>query len=151
GLEHRPRLGVRGVDDPPHLLVDGARDLRRVLGATAASATEHRVDALPAVSDGPEPGAHPVLGDHGPGDPGRLLDVRARSRGGLAEHVLLGGASAIAMTMRASISARVMSDLSSSGTTRAWPPVRPRARIVTLWTGSRSSMAHAASACPDSW
>ena len=57
----------------------------------------------------------------------------------------------IAMTMRAIMSARVIKLLSSSGTTSAWPPVRPRARMVTLWTGSRSSIAHAARAWPDSW
>ena len=38
----------------------------------------------------------------------------------------------IAITRRAIISERVIRPLSSSGTVMAWPPVRPRARIVTL-------------------
>ena len=38
----------------------------------------------------------------------------------------------IANTSRAIISERVIRPLSSSGTARACPPVRPRARIVTL-------------------
>ena len=38
----------------------------------------------------------------------------------------------IAITSRAIISDRVIRDLSSSGTTSACPPVRPRGRIVTL-------------------
>ena len=38
----------------------------------------------------------------------------------------------IANTSRAIISERVIRPLSSSGTAIAWPPVRPRARIVTL-------------------
>ena len=38
----------------------------------------------------------------------------------------------MAITSRAIISDRVISPLSSSGTTRACPPVRPRGMIVTL-------------------
>ena len=38
----------------------------------------------------------------------------------------------IAITSRAIISDRVIRHLSSSGTTSACPPVRPRGRIVTL-------------------
>ena len=38
----------------------------------------------------------------------------------------------IAITSRAIISDRVIRDLSSSGTTNACPPVRPRGRMVTL-------------------
>ena len=38
----------------------------------------------------------------------------------------------IANTSRAIISERVISPLSSSGTTSACPPVRPRGRIVSL-------------------
>src|SRR5699024_9770213 len=47
--------------------------------------------ALAAVPDGPEPGAHPLLRDHGRGYSARLLDVRAGPRGVLAVHVLLCG------------------------------------------------------------
>ena len=38
----------------------------------------------------------------------------------------------IANTSLPIISERVMRPLSSSGTTSAWPPVRPRGRIVSL-------------------
>ncbi|SKW57987.1 Uncharacterised protein [Mycobacteroides abscessus subsp. abscessus] len=56
----------------------------------------------------------------------------------------------IAKTSCAIISDLVARPLSSSGTAMACPPVRPRAKMVTLYTRSISGMAQAASVWPAS-
>ncbi len=62
------------------------------VGLGAHGAAQERVAVLGAVAHRAQLGAHAVLGDHGPGDLGGLLDVGHRAGGGLAEHQLLGGA-----------------------------------------------------------
>ena len=94
GVEDLPRLGVRGLDELAHLLVDLVRDLERVVGLVAHRAAEERVALLAAVAHGAEPRAHAVLGDHRARDLGGLVDVGGRARGRLVEHQLLGAASA---------------------------------------------------------
>ena len=82
------------VDKLVHLAVDGLRDRGRVLGLVARTVHGERIALLGSVLDGAEHAGHAVLGDHRAGDLRRLLNVRARTRGGLAEDELLGGAAA---------------------------------------------------------
>ena len=73
--EDLPRLGVRGLDQLAHLVVDDLRDLVAVVGLGAHGAAEERVTVLGAVPHRTQLGAHAVFGDHRAGDLGGLLDI----------------------------------------------------------------------------
>ena len=92
--ENLPGLGVCGLDQLAHLIVDVARHLVAVIGLIAHGAAQERVAVFGAVSHRSELRAHAVLGDHRAGDFGGLLDVGDRAGGGLPEHQFLGGATA---------------------------------------------------------
>ena len=86
-----PRLGMRGLDELAHLVVDVASHLMAVIGLGAHRAAKERVAVLGSVAHRTEFGAHAVLGDHRSGDLGRHLDVGDRAGGRLAEHQFLSG------------------------------------------------------------
>ena len=90
--QDRPGLVVRGLDQLADFVVDIAGDLVAVVGLGAHGATQERVAMLGAVADRTQFGAHAVLGHHRAGDLGGLLNIGDRTRGGLAEHQLFGGA-----------------------------------------------------------
>ena len=89
--QDRPRLGVRGLDELAHLVVDVAGHLVAVVGLSTHRATQEGVAVLGAVPHRAELGTHAVFGDHRAGDLGRHLDVGDRPGGRLAEHQFLGG------------------------------------------------------------
>src|SRR5882724_3461515 len=92
GVQDLPGLGVRGLDERAHLLVDLVRDLERVVRRVAHGPAQERVALVLAVAHRAEPRAHAVLGDHRAGDLGGLVDVAGRARGRLVEDQLLGAA-----------------------------------------------------------
>ena len=67
-----------------------AGDLFGVIARMAHVAAQEDLALLLAVLDRAQPFAHAVLGDHGPGDAGGLLDVVGRAGGGIVEDEFLG-------------------------------------------------------------
>ena len=65
-----------------------------MLGLAAAQGAGHGVGVLGGEADHADLGAHPVLGHHLPGDPGRLLDVVGGAGGRIVEDDLLRDAPA---------------------------------------------------------
>ena len=89
-----PRLVVRGLDQPAHLLVDDLGDPLGVVALVTHVAPEERARRAPAQPDRADAGAHAVLRDHRAGDRGGLLDVVGRTRRRVVEDQLLGDAAA---------------------------------------------------------
>ena len=89
-----PRLVVRGLDQPPDLVVDRRGDLLGVVALCDHLAAQERLAVAGAELERAEPLAHAVLGDHAAGDRGGLLDVVGRAGGRLVEDQLLGGPAA---------------------------------------------------------
>ena len=82
------------AEDAADFLVD---DLRRVLGVVARLAhlaAEERMLLGVAEEDRADPLAHAPLGDHHPGQPGRLLEVVGDARLEVVEDEPLGGPAA---------------------------------------------------------
>ena len=92
-VEDRPRLGVRGLDELQHLLVD---DLGRAVGVLARLQTVHHRGLIVIVGplDGAELRGEAVFDDHLAGDGRGLLDIVRGAGGRVMEDDLLGGATA---------------------------------------------------------
>ena len=79
-------LGVSGLHDPPHLLVD--ESLRGIRGLR--SSREERADSVHRNHrDRSDSAAHTPASHHLAGDAGQVLDVRLGAGGDVAEHDLL--------------------------------------------------------------
>ncbi|CAM3128500.1 hypothetical protein MYSI104531_19690 [Mycobacterium simiae] len=89
-----PGLGVGRLDEFADLVVDVASHLVRVVRLRTHGAAQEGVAVLGAVFDRTELGTHAEFGDHRTRGLGGLLDVGYRAGGRLAEHQLLGRASA---------------------------------------------------------
>ena len=94
GDQDLPRLVVRGLDQPAHLLVDGGGDLLGVVPGVRHLPAQERLAVAGAELAGAQPLAHPVLGDHAAGDRAGLLDVVGRAGGRLVEDQFLRGPAA---------------------------------------------------------
>src|SRR5579875_1524922 len=72
--EHLPRLVVRGLDEPPDLVVDRGGDLLGVVPGVPHLPAEERLTVTGAELARAKPVAHPVLAHHAARDLARLLD-----------------------------------------------------------------------------
>ena len=148
--EHGPGPAVGLVDQAADLPVDGRGHLLGVVGLVAEVAPEEHLPARLAELLRAQGVAHAVLGDHGPGDVGHLLDVVFGAGGRLGEHQLLGRAAPEAHGHGvAQLAAGVV--VAVLGEREGQPRDRLRATIDTLWIGSAWCRTWPTRAWPASW
>ena len=142
-------LGVRLVDDPPHLAVD---QLLRGLGDLRDARQQRALGVGRDHGDRADRLAHPPAADHLARDPGQLLDVGLGARGDRAVDELLGDPAAERdLDPADQVVARRSSCARCPGAEIVTPSDIVRGMIETLRTGSAPGVSMPTIAWPDSW